>query len=272
MRIVGVHGVGNYAYIDRHHSVDIAAQAISADWTAALSNGTGDMPVSVAFYAHLLRRGTAQGLDDVTLLEPAEQEMLVSWIDALAGVSSRPQGRATAQIRQAAEWLTQRYGPTTRRLGITFIREVNAYLHMPDQPFRINTRDCVAETIRANQANVVIAHSLGSVIAYEALWAYPDLKIDLLVTLGSPLGMNEVIFQKLEPGPMNGRCGRPPGARRWVNLADIGDLVAIPADLRSRFDGVEQAAPLRIARFDFHTVKNYLASDQVRTLLRSGGS
>ena len=34
-----------------------------------------------------------------------------------------------------------------------------------------------------------MAHSLGTVMAYEALHAHPDLHVYLLVTLGSPLAL-----------------------------------------------------------------------------------
>ncbi|MEZ0073800.1 hypothetical protein [Planotetraspora sp. GP83] len=267
-RIVGVHGIGNYGYVEKHGSVHAATEAIGADWTRWLSE-PDHARVAVGYYAHLLRRGTAQGTDDVTLLEPGEQELFVAWVDLLLGVPQTAQGRATAKVRQAADWLTNRYGRTATRLATMFVKEVNTYLHRTEESFRVNARDTVAETIRANRPEIVIAHSLGSVVTYEALWAHSDLKVDLWITLGSPLGMNQVIFQRLRPGPMNDRCGRPPGVKRWVNLADIGDLVAIPADLRTRFDDVEQPGPLRIAAVDFHAVRNYLRCRDVRELLRA---
>ena len=34
-----------------------------------------------------------------------------------------------------------------------------------------------------------MAHFLGTVVAYEALHAHPDLHVHLLVTLGSPLAL-----------------------------------------------------------------------------------
>jgi hypothetical protein len=42
------------------------------------------------------------------------------------------------------------------------------------------TRDRVAEIIRSRDARVVLAHSLGSVVTYEALWANPEIQIDRL--------------------------------------------------------------------------------------------
>jgi pimeloyl-ACP methyl ester carboxylesterase len=106
---------------------------------------------------------------------------------------------------------------------------------------------------------VVLAHSLGSVIAYEALHAHPELTVDCFVTLGSPLGLPGGIFDHLVPAPIANRGARPAGVRYWVNLADTGDLVAIPRRLGDRFP-VDQHADTPIGRIDFHTFGAYLSS------------
>jgi hypothetical protein len=272
-RIVGVHGIGNYSYYREHGSVEKAAQAISDDWTEWLSIACvgQPMPVTVGYYAHVLHRGTPQAVDDVRLLQPDEQELFIALVSHLHGRLQTAQGRATIPIRQAAEWLTEHYGPAARRLVTMFIREVAAYLSAPDNSRRVHARDAVIDTIRQARADVLIAHSLGSVVAYEALWSNPDVEVDLLITLGSPLGMNQVIFDRLLPEPVDGRGGRPPGVRRWVNLADVGDLVAVPRDLSDRFAGVEQGSPVSIATLDFHRAKNYLTCHAIAELLNGHG-
>jgi hypothetical protein len=46
---------------------------------------------------------------------------------------------------------------------------------------------------------------------------------------------------------------------RWVNLADVGDIVAIPrGGLGQRFDGVYDAADVIIGTWDFHSAEGYL--------------
>jgi pimeloyl-ACP methyl ester carboxylesterase len=229
------------------------------------------LPVRVAYYAHLLHRGTPQTSDDVRLLQPDEQELFVALVDLLRGQPQAAQGRATVPIRQAAEWLTEHYGTASRRLVTMFVREVASYLFAPDNNRRIQARAAIADAIRQEQPKVLIAHSLGSVVAYEALWSNPDLEVELLITLGSPLGMNQVIFDRLLPEPVNGSGGRPPAVHRWVNIADIGDLVAVPRSLSGRFTDIEQWDPISIAAFDFHRVKNYLSCDTVTALLNEHG-
>ena len=86
---------------------------------------------------------------------------------------------------------------------------------------------------------MIVAHSLGSVVAYEVLCAAPGPAVLSLVTLGSPLGLANLIFDRLqpEPGPPGeGMRGHWPGpVLSWTNIADAGDVVAAMEDLRPLF-------------------------------------
>jgi hypothetical protein len=80
------------------------------------------------------------------------------------------------------------------------------------------------------------------VVAYEALSANPGWPVRMLVTLGSPLGIPNLIFDRLQPAPLPAAGVRPgprgcwPGlGRAWVNVADRGDVVALVKDLRGAF-------------------------------------
>jgi hypothetical protein len=71
--------------------------------------------------------------------------------------------------------------------------------------------DCVDEDTR-----VVVGHSLGSVVAYEALCRLGvDGPVRAFVTLGSPLGIRGLVFNRLRPPPESdgsgGLVGRWPG-------------------------------------------------------------
>ncbi|WP_433217478.1 hypothetical protein [Microtetraspora malaysiensis] len=272
--IVGVHGIWNYGYYRPSRDAAVAAAAISADWTTwlhdglAAARGKADaMPVSVAYYAHHLHRGTAQGTD-VTQLDEDAQSLITDWVELLRETPVTAQGTRTIRARAAVDWLTTHYGEAARRFAMIFAKEVSSYLKAPADRRRLAARDAVAETIRTaarqDEAVTVVAHSLGSVVVYEALWAHPELRVDRLVTLGSPLGMPGVIFDRLDPAPGQ-RGGRPPGVSEWINLADIGDLVAVPrTGLSSSFDGIVSENPvLTIAKWDFHSVRSYLSCADV---------
>ena len=262
-RVLGVHGIGKYGYFRRTRSPEAAADALAAEWVEDLAPEAVDL--RVAFYAHHLHRGTAQGpQDDPRTLEPAAQELLIDWVELLMPEPAIPQGPRTVRVRQAADWLTRRFGAAGRLFAMAFCREVHSYLSTPDSPRRVTAREAVANAVAAREPEVVIAHSLGSVVTFEALWSRPDFDIPLLVTLGSPLAMPGVVLERLRTPSLS----RPPCVRRWVNLADIGDVVALPRiGLGQAFAGVEEDIPVTIGVWDFHTVGAYLRAPAVRKVL-----
>jgi hypothetical protein len=276
-RIVGVHGIGNHHYLTRVGSVAAAAKAISMDWAGALDSGLASAdPLSrpqselrVAYYAHLLHRGTAQGNTDPAYLDGDTQELLIAWVEQLvpARVPRIAQGPRTARARAAADWLATHFGDRARRAALIFCREVSTYLN--DATRRQAVRDTVAETMANHRPRIVIAHSLGSVIAYESLWQHPWARVDLLLTLGSPLAIPGVIFNRLDPKPVNGHGARPPGAAAWANLADVGDIVAIPrTGLAPHFEGLNHDDPaIVIGERAFHGIQHYLACHDTAGIL-----
>jgi pimeloyl-ACP methyl ester carboxylesterase len=119
------------------------------------------------------------------------------------------------------------------------LRQVRDYFHKPG--IRQQAWQRVSEAV-GEDTEVLVGHSLGSVVAYEALTANPGWPVRMLVTLGSPLGIPNLIFDRLQPAPLAAACaapgprGRWPGpGRAWVNVADRGDVVALIKDLRSAF-------------------------------------
>jgi pimeloyl-ACP methyl ester carboxylesterase len=141
--------------------------------------------------------------------------------------------------------------------------EVARYLD-PDSPARILARTEVANAIAAanrHGVTVVVAHSLGSVVTYETLHAYPQLHVDHLITLGSPLALPHAVFPRLSPPPCP-RGTRPANTLRWSNIADKGDLVAVPPrGVGDQFDGIDHDVETAIHPIDFHLAEHYLTTD-----------
>jgi pimeloyl-ACP methyl ester carboxylesterase len=73
---------------------------------------------------------------------------------------------------------------------------------------------------------LVVAHSMGTVIAYDCLMNVPDCPpIDGLVTVGSPLGLSEV--QAFFPGYQAANAFPAHRLRgRWLNVYDPLDPIA----------------------------------------------
>ncbi len=75
-----------------------------------------------------------------------------------------------------------------------------------------------------NEPCVVVAHSLGSVVAYNILQENPEWKISKFITVGSPLGVRSVQNSLKTPLSMP-QCVR----NGWFNAYDDRDVVALRA-------------------------------------------
>ncbi|NNN31878.1 serine peptidase [Streptomyces sp. S3(2020)] len=275
LRIVAVHGVGNCfgAGITGTRLEEFRALKAAA-WARQLGNGLGvpadRIDLDFAYYADkLLTAPPAQGEEDGDFLDdPLAQEMLAAWAQELGVPGEVSQGHATVPLRALSSWVARRFdledGPLRVFLRMLF-PEVATYLRTEDASERIAAREEVAARIGRQRPQVVIAHSLGSVVAYEALHAHPGLQPDLFLTLGSPLALPRVVFERLTPAPRSARGTsqgvRLPGQTRWVNIADPGDPVAVPPQLGRHFEGIaldhtSVISPL----FHFHHATNYLQS------------
>jgi hypothetical protein len=263
--IVGVHGIGKYNYyLEAGRSAAGAAEAMRLKWDrylrTALGSEAGTYFSEIAYFSHHLHDGKAAPPSPAAMEAPA-QRVLVEWAKNL-GMGEH----LTGALKSFTGWLLTRLDDRSAAFAQLFAPEVAAYL--TDRGKREKCREVVAATIRKNRPKVVIAHSLGSVVAYETLWSFPDLRIDLLITLGSPLGMRNVVFEHLLPAPVNGRGERPPGVRRWVNIADKDDIAAIPPDLGGCFAGVDVEELVNLDWIDFHTAEKYLGCPALDPHLR----
>ncbi|MFI6085756.1 hypothetical protein ACIBBB_33255 [Streptomyces sp. NPDC051217] len=275
--ILGVHGIWNHV---AGHTPQEIAQARAATWATHLSAGIGrDLTtedVAYAYYAHHLHRelpvvqGAADELLDHLTLD--EIELVTHWLEALDLPQATPQGKLAVPLRTAAALVARHFslnGRLTRAFIATCFREVAAYLRgdLADAPARAAAREEVASMIATHQPRIVIAHSLGTVVTYEALHAHPELTVELLLTLGSPLALPHGVFHRLLPAPVDGIGARPPGVARWVNIADHGDPIAVLRPLKRYFPGVDHDLPGSIGAFDFHRAAGYLRSAAVADTL-----
>ncbi|MFF0205920.1 serine peptidase [Streptomyces sp. NPDC005017] len=268
LSIVAVHGVG---YHNRRLPADQVRAAQRTHWAQHLAKGMGLPPnhidLDFAYYAEALSTGpTAQGPVDVEeLSDPLAKELLADWLGELGAPQPVALGALTLPLRYAASWVAEKFsldGRLTQLFVQLFFREVAEYLRADDSPARVAARDEVATRIAQHHPRVVTAHSLGTVVAYEALHAHPDPGVELLLTLGSPLALPHAVFDRLLPRPVGSRSlrgARPASVGRWVNIADPGDPVAIPPRLARAFTGIDLDLTTSIHEaFGFHHAKNYL--------------
>lgn len=244
-RVVGVHGVG--------HQFS-GENTLRAVWLPALKDGLAragrrldsDDDFACAFYGHLFRphgKAPAQNppLDASDAISQWERDLLELWwheaarIDpAVCAPDAHTKAGAHNLVQRALNALSySRFFAGLAERSLLFdLKQVRRYLHEPE--IRREACASVEQAVGPNTA-VIIAHSLGSVVAYEAICTHPEWPVKTLVTLGSPLGIRNLIFERLIPTLSRGIGVWPKGIKRWINIADKGDVVALVKELGSCF-------------------------------------
>jgi hypothetical protein len=122
--------------------------------------------------------------------------------------------------------------------------------------------DAVVNKAISNEPSIVIAHSLGTIVAYNILSkrSADAPEIPLFLTLGSPLGIRAITAQLHSP------LANPPGVRRWVNARDPRDVVALHPLDSAHFDilpRIEDFSNVDNFTDNRHSIEGYLADQFV---------
>jgi pimeloyl-ACP methyl ester carboxylesterase len=213
-KVVLVHGAFNELW---------GPHEIASRWVPALRDGLAHHgadvaadDVAVCFYGDLFR------LDPETVDEDQWQRTRAGASDMLEGLVGDGGLEAISQAASSA----------------AFERTVDLVSVLVGDP-------SVAEVARSRllallgpETRVLVAHSLGTVLSYNALVAHPEVAVPTLVTLGSPLG--SAVADGLLPEPEASGHRPWPGVDRWVNVAAVGDRATGEGRLAPRFgDRVE---------------------------------
>ena len=169
-----------------------------------------DDEVALCFYGDLFRRQPGSERD-------AELEQSRAGIEeAMSGLAG---GDALEALSQAAN--TAAFDRT--------IDLVNVITNDPDLRGELRGR---IEPLVGDDTTVLIAHSLGTLLSYMAIANHPGWPIKTFVTLGSPLAA-PMIFQSLDPSPVDGVGVWPGSVERWINIRAVGDkAAAVPLSKR----------------------------------------
>lgn len=276
-RIIGVHGIGQEFR---------GAHTLQAAWLPALQDGlslagaeaVGAHELKCAYYGDVFRPPGRKGLQEPPYVpadvdEGFERELLEAWWEAAAARDPHfPRGetklRSPAAVQRALRALSgsRFFAGLTERALIAFIKQVRRYF--TERDLRERVRDRIADVV-SDDTRVVVAHSLGSVVAYEAACAHPEWQVRTLITLGSPLGIRNLIFDRLEPPPSDGIGLWPASTKNWTNVADAGDVVALVKQLQPLFRGrVEDIAIHNGAHA--HDVSPYLTAKETGRAIAGG--
>lgn len=272
-RLVGVHGIAQHQ-VGRHQ--------LQAPWARALADGMErsagrrvTVPAfDIAFYGDLFLPAPAGGgakgsdrhndaeWDDVTDAEISDLVAAAGEVlseDELAAAQVGPDkglGRVPLPLQAMVTAMDRRWGTRAGALFVGELRQVRRYLLDPDLKTKADAR--VADTV-TEECRILIGHSLGSVVAFEFLRQHPERGLDLLITLGSPLGLRAIrhLMPDLEFGAAE---GIPANVGAWVNLRDPRDPVACAGSLTTWWPGIRDG--IVDNQKSAHSVERYLSKKE----------
>ncbi len=300
--VIYVHGIGNKPI----------ASTLKCQWDTALFGHTVGERSRLAYWVDRSRHPTPEdatcGSPDVVSIDPEDtrpasvrrlSNSRSGWIDEITAASGASDEAAACMARIAKQMdaapggAAKASGPRkqafgflgdrvqrwiTRGLTRAFLGDVHDFLF--DEDRRRLMRDALLERLRAGGGPfVIVAHSQGTMIAYDVLRELgKEVDVPLFVTLGSPLGLDEVRDRlKLFAGTK--KLFRPTGVGHWINVADRLDPVAADPTLANEYLlPTGKQVPKLVDRNGLslnpdsprhpHSATGYLSLSQVRTAVR----
>lgn len=285
--VIYVHGIGSH----------LPKEALKLEWDLALFGSDRGPLTRMAYWSDIVhpsgvKRPTRKDKAD-TIAGPLRPEEILEE----AGINAR-----NAKAHEFALRMLAAYGqaevitgarkkviplpsfvrePISRVFLKRFIADTAAYFFNDTKRQRIRQR-LVAELPAQRTPVTIVAHSQGSIVAVEVLSAMTNISVVKLVTIGSPLGLQEV-QDYLEVPPRSKPFWAPRVVERWHNFADPLDPVALDKRLAADFvvhpgshdDVILDATPItdeiivnertfRLREFNPHSAVGYLSHPKVR--------
>jgi subtilisin family serine protease len=288
--IVYIHGIGNKP----------VASVLKCQWDAALFGASMGDRTRLAYWVNRDRYPTPEAgscaskdvpheentsirlrslsnvrtQDEIILNEQQKKTMAAlkkRMLSKLAnGQASGPKAKILPLPEGARRWVTK--WVTDR-----FLEDVRDFLFDADRRSMME-RSLMERLVVGGGPFIVIGHSQGSMIAYHVLRQLQKDQCDvrLFVTIGSPLGIQEVqdVLKPLQPDK---QLTVPDCVDRWLNVAERLDPVALDAKLSNDYGpnnhkvGIEDEVGLMINpewKSNPHSGTGYLGIDKVRQPVR----
>lgn len=258
--VVGVHGIHWHA-LSRDEMYTIWSRALIAGLNNVRFARLNAFKFEPAFYGHLYntapgvaRKGGPE-LSDATEFELALLAEMVGEDerDAPPVKSGYAPRSVQALIRRLSgmryfEGLTE----MTIRMRLGQVRR-----YFTDAGLRAQAHEETCTAI-GDGSPVVVGHSLGSVVAYEVLRENPAIRVDTLITLGSPLGLHAISSRLgLHSEPER---NWPGSVRRWVNIAASQDVVAAVKEIAPVYGAKVEDVLVLNTRLTAHDTAPYLSN------------
>lgn len=278
--IIGIHGLGNKPGNPPH----------AEDWRRAIleglrRNNSLDLPEEALRFELVYWR-------DWNYPEPiAEDDEPYEPADGSGPLPGYRQHWPDIFLREGLELLGDPLDWAKRHFGIDRLADAFLERRLPDlglyygDPDKRNgLRRRLREKLidHAGKRIMLVAHSMGTIVAYDVLRDLgnerPDFTVSHLVTLGSPLGLPHVLL-KIRAEHLTVRT--PSIVSQWSNFADRRDPVAADTHLADDYDenafGVTVRDQLvlntyrgpRTGRLNPHKIWGYLRAPEVSSVIKS---
>lgn len=149
-----------------------------------------------------------------------------------------------------------------------FLKDVHNYFYKESMRLEILRRFNAALPENPVEKCVVLAHSLGSVIAYDGL-INKEIKHSCknFITIGSPLGL-ETITAEMRRLTGEDQLKVPPKIKKWSNFRDRIDPVALGKSVNGKYQGSPAPVDHFLTNLDDHhnphSLPGYLKTRVIR--------
>jgi hypothetical protein len=230
--------------------------------------------------ARVIVRGEAGDADEArftrAIMREIQQKIGISdaQLAAVAGQEVVNRGPLQWEWFQGFLRAVDRYVPFGSGSSIALFTH-DVYQYLKNSNIRDTMDAGVAAALTSGVETVVVAHSLGTVVAYNLLRQQGQPRgwnCVRFITLGSPLGVGEI--RKTLRGFAPIRC--PPCAKRWFNALDPRDVVALyPLDttcfpLDPAAPAIENKLDVRNKTSNRHGIAGYLDDEEVARRIYDG--
>ncbi len=228
-------------------------EAVRGGPSAVVTRGEGGPLTFTPLEEELIRAMAAK-----KEIMPTGQRITDAEVRAELGQEVVTRGPANWEWVQAIGRLLERQVPGLGNFGLKFVRQVDAYLTRPHIQKAVD--DIVGPSLTQGRT-IVVAHSLGTIVAYRLLrYATQSVDVPLFMTLGSPLGI-ETVKNNLQPPPRQ----IPAGVTKWLNGVDERDYVALVSRLggTSFAANIEDIIDIHNRQSDAHFIVDYLSDTRI---------
>lgn len=231
--VVGVHGIGQQGSTPERQ-LQMWSDALDIGLSAAGRSREVASDLAVPFYGWLFRKASPYlGAGEPEWVDCAEtafvEHALDEYVDVFAGAADTaaitpsptlgPPGIVPPALLRGVASLDNRWGGGRALLLVGVLRQVYAYLYRKGAGALV--RQIIMDQVTP-KTQLLIGHSLGSVIAYDLILRGLVPQVNSLITLGSPLALGTV-----QRALDNDQGASNVALSSWSNIYDPWDIVTL---------------------------------------------